>query len=341
MLSEFNAELGLETMFSRSDYQMKCVTAQHSALSTQHSAPNLLSTQHSALSTKLRVVHVTLGLDMGGLEKLLVELARHANRERFDLHFISLGTRGCLADEIQDQGWPVIPLEEPSGLRPGLVLRLAKLLRQWKADIVHTHDNRPLVYGALAARLAAARRVFHSQHGQNLGVTARQAFLLNRAASLTDRYVCVSRDSAAVAIRQGVPARKIHVICNGIDTRRFDYTGPVANGPLVTVARLSPEKDVQTFLHATALAVREQPSLVVEIAGDGPCMPVLRQLAGTLCLARHVRFLGQIQDVASVLARASVFVLPSFSEGISLTLLEAMAVVFPPWRRLLAATPRW
>ncbi len=151
----------------------------------------------------IRVVHVTQGLDMGGLEKLLVEFARHADRGRFDLHFVSLTTRGCIADEITAHGWPITALEEPEGLRPGMVLRLAKWFRRWGIDIVHTHDNKPLIYGALAARLARVSRVIHSQHGRSFGMKSRQSFLVNRAADLTNHFVCVSQDSACSPSNKG------------------------------------------------------------------------------------------------------------------------------------------
>src|SRR5437588_5772533 len=107
---------------------------------------------------RLRVAHVTLGLDMGGQEKLLVEFARHADRRRFELHIVSLGGRGVLADDIEALGWPVTTLNTPTGLHPGLVLRLAWLFRRWGADVVHTHDNRPHLYAPPAALLGGVRR---------------------------------------------------------------------------------------------------------------------------------------------------------------------------------------
>ena len=75
----------------------------------------------------LRVVHVTLGLELGGQEKLLVEFARHADRRRVDLHFVSLTGRGVLADDLEACGWPVTALDTPPGLRPTLVARLFRL----------------------------------------------------------------------------------------------------------------------------------------------------------------------------------------------------------------------
>lgn len=276
----------------------------------------------------LRIAHVTLGLDTGGLEKLLVEFARHADRTRFELRFVSLTSRGVLADDLEAAGWPVLALDEPSGLRPGLVPRLLRLFRRWETDVVHTHDDRPLVYGAPAARLARVPRVLHTRHGQSFH-TRRRTSLLRLAAALTDRFVCVSEDAAGLTIRQGVSPRKVTTIRNGVDVARFAYTGPSPEGPLVTVARLSPEKDIETLLRAAAIATRVRPSLRVEIAGDGPCGPRLRRLTGELGLTDRVHFLGAVRDVAAVLGRASLFVLPSRSEGISLTLLEAMARGLP------------
>ena len=103
---------------------------------------------------RIRVVHVSLQLDVGGMEKLLVEFARHADRNRFELRFVSMTTRGRIADEIAALGWPVIAMDESPGLRPAITLRLAQMFRSWKADVVHLHNGNPLIYGAPAARLA-------------------------------------------------------------------------------------------------------------------------------------------------------------------------------------------
>src|ERR1700681_4456742 len=95
-------------------------------------------------SRRIRIAHVTLGLDMGGQEKLLVEFARHADRDHFELFFVSLSTCGRLTADVEGHGWPVHALGEPDGLRPGMALRRARLFRRWKIDVVHTHDDRPL-----------------------------------------------------------------------------------------------------------------------------------------------------------------------------------------------------
>ena len=276
-----------------------------------------------------QIVHVALQLNMGGMEKLLVEFARHADRQRVALRFVSLGSRGVLADDIEACGWPVTALDEPPGLRPRLVLRLARLLRRWQTDVVHTHNTKPLLYGASAARLAGVSRVIHTRHGQRFQASRHENLMFRLVSGLTDRVICVSRDSARLSAAEGISNERIATVWNGIDVSRFAYLGPQSKGPVVMVGRLSPEKDVSTLLQAAAVAVREYPTFRLEIAGDGPCLADLRRRAIELGLTDHVAFLGEVRDIPGLLARASVFVLPSLTEGISLTLLEAMARGLP------------
>jgi glycosyltransferase involved in cell wall biosynthesis len=277
----------------------------------------------------LRVMHVVPQLDLGGMEQLVVELARHADRAHHRLHFVCLGPRGPLADDIESCGWPVTSLGQGTGLHLGSVLRLAGLFRRWRADVVHTHNNAPLLYATPAARLAGVAGVVHTRHGRSSRAGPRQTAAVRLVSYLADRVVCVSHDARELSARQGIARRKLATLWNGIDLTRFAYRGPEGGGPVVTVARQSPEKDTETLLRAAALVAREHRAFRLEVAGDGPCLPGLRRLADQTGLAGCVRFLGQVRDVPAVLARASLFVLPSLTEGISLTLLEAMARGLP------------
>jgi glycosyltransferase involved in cell wall biosynthesis len=286
-----------------------------------------------------RLAHLTLSLDMGGLEKLLVEFVRHADRKRFAPEVIVLGRRGLLADEIEACGVPVTALNQPEGLRPGLLLRLALLLRRRRIRILHTHDERPHIYGTVAAVLAGVPRVVHTRHSQGKTLSGRQRRVVAGLSRLVDRFVCVSKDSAARAVEAGVPRSKVALIWNGIDTERFRAAGPCADGPAVTVARLNPEKDVDNLIRATALVRRSDPTFRVEIAGDGPCLPDLQRRVAELELNESVTFLGLVRDVPGLLARAGLFVLPSLTEGISLTLLEAMACGLPVAATGVGGTP--
>jgi glycosyltransferase involved in cell wall biosynthesis len=215
-----------------------------------------------------------------------------------------------------------------SGFRLQGIRTLAQLIKKGGIDVVHSHDDRPLIHAAPAAVLAGAGLV-HTRHGQSIGLSRRQLRLISLGARLSGFFVCVSADSTRLAIEQGIAPNKLRTIWNGVDLDHYTYAGPVSGGPITCVARLSPEKGVDTLIRAAALAVRQNPLLRFQIAGDGICRPMLQQLIAELGLTRHVDLLGQVRDIKTLLDRASLFVLPSRSEGISLTLLEAMARGLP------------
>jgi glycosyltransferase involved in cell wall biosynthesis len=275
------------------------------------------------------VAHVAFSLQTGGMERLLVEFARRADRDRFRLHFFSLTDRGVPAEDIEHAGWPVYCLAKLPGFRWRAVRQLKDAFKQHGVRVVHTHNTGAMIYGALAARWAGVRAVIHTRHGQRFGARRRQTWTFAALSRLMDRIVGVSEDSARLCIREGVPPGRVRTIWNGIDLTRFAYTGSCPGGPAVLVARLVPAKDLPTLLQAAALVVRREPAFRLQVAGDGPCMPEARQTIQDLDLQDHVQLLGECRDVPAVLRQASLFVMSSRTEGISLTLLEAMACGLP------------
>ena len=289
----------------------------------------LFSRSPVAAAEPFGVAHLAFSLQTGGMERLLVEFARRADRQRFRLHFFSLTDRGTPGDDIEGCDWPVSCLAKRSGFRWGAVRRLAEAFRQHELHVVHTHNSGAMIYGALAAKLAGVRAVIHTRHGQRFGASRRQNWSFACISRLIDRIVGVSQDIAQQCLREGLPSGRVRTIWNGIDVTRFAYVGSSVGGPAVLVARLVPEKDLPTLLQAVALLVRREPAFRLQVAGDGPCMQETRQTIQRLKLNDHVQLLGECRDVPSVLRQASLFVLPSRTEGISLTLLEAMACGLP------------
>jgi sugar transferase (PEP-CTERM/EpsH1 system associated) len=275
------------------------------------------------------VVHVALTLRTGGLEKLLVQFARHHDRVRFVPVFIALRDAGPPAEEIRDQGCGVHVLGPPRG-KWHEVRRLTRLLGQLSPAVVHTHNVHPHFYGGIAARLAGVPAVVHTRHGVAFGDKGQGRRLFWLACRLADRVVSVSEDAARLSARDGgLRAGKGLKIWNGIDVQAFAFRGPAAGGDLVTVSRLEPVKDLATLLKALAIARRARPDLRLRVVGDGSERANLEGLARSLGLEEAVSFLGERRDVAEVLSTASAFVSSSTTEGVSLTLLEAMAVGLP------------
>jgi glycosyltransferase involved in cell wall biosynthesis len=279
--------------------------------------------------SRIRVIHVSLGLNMGGMEKVLAEFARHADRNRFDLEFICLTSKGEVARQIEELGWPVTALGISPGVKPAAFVQLVRLFRQAGANVVHTHNTKPLLYAVPAAHLAGVQQIIHTRHGQNYGITRRQHYLLDFMAVWADRVVSVSNNGTKLTLASMAPGERIVTIENGIDVSLFPVTIPKPGGPIVFVGRLSPEKDLATLLRSIAIAIEQEPAIRLHLAGAGACQTELKALSENLGISRHVEFLGQKNDVAEILAGASMFALSSITEGISLALLEAMSRGLP------------
>lgn len=282
----------------------------------------------STATRPLRVCHVSLTLKTGGLERILTDIARHHDSAQTVPAFLAIREVGRFADEIRRTGCPVTLLP-PAG-RIGQIRQMVRLFRDGRFDVVHTHNTYPHLYASLAARLAGVPVVVNTRHGQRAGHGWKSRTQFRWASRLVDRIIAVSDDAARLCVEaDGVAARKVTRIWNGIDLSDFSFTGPAAAPIAISVARLSAEKDFPTLLRAIALAIRDVPDLQLKLVGDGPERPKLEGLTRELGITSCVEFLGERTDVPNLLAQAGFFVSSSLTEGISLTLLEAMAVGLP------------
>jgi glycosyltransferase involved in cell wall biosynthesis len=300
----------------------------------------LLQPRSSAHRHPYRVAEVSTSLDRGGKERVIVELARRCDRDKLEVEVVSLGDRGVLGEELHAAGFTVHALNRPSGFSPSLICRLARLFRRNRIDVVHTHDDRAAVHGLPAAWMAGIKRRIHTQHHSQILYGGRSKIhLAARAGRLANTFVCVSRFGADLMRGEGIPAAALKVLPNGIDVKRFSFSGPDLHGPAMTVARLSPEKDLTSLLHAVARLTEEAPDFRLEIVGDGPSRAELSSLAHALGIEKYVAFLGDRSDVPELLGRARMFILSSKTEGLSLSLLEAMARGLPVVATRVGGTP--
>ena len=210
--------------------------------------------------------------------------------------------------------------------------RLVRRLRQLRPAILHTHNPGSHRVGVAARLLAGVPVLVHTKHGRNRP-DKRRAVVVNRwLARYSDQIVAVSEDASRVAVEiERIPPAKVRVIHNGIALREplppdaWDTRTPRA----ITVARLDPIKDQATLLRAARRIVDQCRDFRLDLVGDGPSRASLEEITAQLDLSRHVTFLGYRADVADLLKRPQIFLLSSVSEGISLTLLEAMATGLP------------
>lgn len=290
-----------------------------------------LSGQTSGNSVKkLRVCHVSMCLLTGGLERLLVEFGKNRDGERFETSFVALDGMGVPAEELRAQGHHVECVADVVTGKLARLRRLAHIFRDGQFDVVHTHNTLAHFYGAFAARLAGVPTVVNTQHGRGCGKSWKARLQFRMANRLTDRVVGVSEDAAELCRQDDTrSADRTIALWNGVDLDRFEYRGPSAEPVAISVARLSPEKDFATLLRATWILIKDRPDFRLKLVGDGAERQKLEQLAAELNLTDHVEFLGERSDVSKLLPQAGFFVSSSRTEGISLTLLEAMAVGLP------------
>lgn len=296
----------------------------------------------------LFVVHVIHHLVIGGMENGLVNLINHLPRERFRHAVICIEDFSDFRQRIERDDVEVYAMHRSKIGIWRLRWRLWRLLSQLKPDVVHTRNLSGLD-ALLPARLAGIKTL-HSEHGFDVddigGRATKKAWLRRLHAPLVGHYVTVSRDLRRLLSEEaGIAPARITQIYNGVDVARFCPSRPPrrdllptlwqAEGLFIvgTVGRVRPIKDQATLLRALAEVLQRRPNwharLRLVLVGDGPSLQPLRRLAADLGITNLVWFAGARHDVAALLQAMNLFVLPSLNEGISNTLLEAMATGLP------------
>jgi L-malate glycosyltransferase len=269
-------------------------------------------------------------LGPGGTERQLTELARSLDRSRFEVH-VACFHEGIRAAELRALDIPIVRFPIRSFLKPGVLLgawQLRQYIRRHRIQIVHTFDYPLNCFGVPVSRAAGAPIVISSQRAHRS--LTPPVYL--RVLRLTDRLVngiVVNSESVRRSMieQERLPASLLHLCYNGIDTTRFHPGGrdPLASLVIGVVCVLRPEKGLQTLLEAFAQALRQHPNIHLVIVGSGPELPQLQRLAQELGLNEHCQFQPATAEVAAWLQSINIFVLPSLSEALSNSLMEAMA----------------
>lgn len=290
--------------------------------------------QHSP-GEPIHVCHVVLSLEPGGLENGVVNVVNGLNPAEFRSSVCCVRRKGEFASRIRADV-PVATMGLKAGNDPRTVLRLAKLFRSTGVDIVHTRNAESSFYGTPAARLAGVPAVIHSEHGRELPESRRRAAVQRLLLRRVDAAFAVSEQLRTDLVRDlRLDESRFDVIHNGVDIRAFAPAGSCLDergsaGPLRigTVGRLVPVKNYALLVRVFSRLPHE-PRCQLVLVGDGPERASLERLAADLGVADRLEFLGHRDDVPTILRSLDVFVLPSLNEGMSNTLLEAMAAGLP------------
>ena len=290
---------------------------------------------------KIRVLHVLHQLAVGGAENGVVNIVNRMDSERFIPMIVTFVPGGKLRERVDESRVKVIEyLNKRLGNDWRLPVQLAKIFRKERPHIVHTHAWGTLCEGWIAVKLARVPVWIHGEHGtmEEKPFNRRiQRYLWRRA----DQVLAVSGVLAnRLATTMHFPRKHIRAIVNGVNLSQFQPGLAVESlraslklsrdtRIVGIVGRLEPVKDHATFLQAMAYVVARYSNVCALIIGDGSLNLSLQQQVEKLKLTQHVRFLGRRDDIPQLLNLMDVFVLSSRSEGMSNTILEAMATGLP------------
>ena len=284
----------------------------------------------------MRILQLLDSLHFGGAEQVVATLSIGLRARGHEVHIACLrdiGTQTVDYKRLLQYGVEVTALEKPPGVHPPTLTKLIRLLRQQKIDIVNTHNHLVHHYGLVAGRLTGAK-VVNTLHGiDTLNVQVLAAVLYCVCCMLSDKIVPVCSPARRELLRRyPMLANQVLVIENGIVMEPFLALPERSKGPTTvfgTVGRLAPVKDHRNLLEAFASLYPRHPECRLKVLGSGPLEEDLKIAARTLGIAEAVEFCGFSSNPAAFLKDVDVFVLPSKSEGMPLTLLEAMAAGLP------------
>ena len=296
------------------------------------------------------IVHIIYALSTGGLENGLVNIINRSPVDRYRHVIICLTTADAFEQRITTPDVTVIQLHKRDGYDFACYHALRRLLRELRPAIIHSRNMAALEAQLCSVGLAGVKRV-HGEHGREIndldGSNWKYLLLRKCMRLFVHRYIAVSKDLARWLVATvGVSAKNVRQIYNGVDHQCFapQTVKPLAllpapwqglDGIVVvgTVGRLTPVKDQQALLQAIARLRAENPELGARlrllIVGDGPLRTALQQSIESLSLHDVAWLAGDRKDVPDLLQAMDIFVLPSLGEGISNTVLEAMASGLP------------
>jgi glycosyltransferase involved in cell wall biosynthesis len=250
-----------------------------------------------------------------------------------------LSSIGPFGDAVRKRGIRVDLIGKRNGF-PGTVWRMSTYLQKIRPDVLHCHNFAGLPHAALAARLTGGIPVVMTKHGTPVPRAGIGGWLNRRLVRQT-RVVAVSSEVLAI-MKEWVPSgsHPVRMIANGLCTATYENLPsrlearsqlglPAGSFIVGIVARLTGLKGHDLLINVFARIVSKMPGAVLLIVGDGGGRPALRSQIQKLGLERQVLLMGARNDVPAILAAMDVFCLPSESEGMPMTVLEAMAAGLP------------
>lgn len=275
----------------------------------------------------------------GGTEHQFAEIASRLDQRKYNLIVACFSRTGEFLEKVTGADLPVVEFARSRWFSPSTArcaLGWMRFLRRERIELVHTFDLYTNLFAGPLARLVGVPLLLTSRRDTGTMFTPRRRWVLRRVFFRSDRIVANSEAARASLLREGVPARLIRVVLNGVDLERFCPNGNQLQARrkwgwgdedllIGAIGNLRPEKGHDILLKAVPEVIRQFPRAHFLIVGPGPLQPVLLRQVRTTGLEPYVAILGDCSEIPELLGALDIVVLPSTSESLPNVVLEAMS----------------
>jgi len=290
------------------------------------------------MKNKINVLQVTFGMGIGGMERVIQTICRGIDKYKYSIRVFCSHQKGDLAAELEKDGFEIIYPQNQTRLDRYLRARdIARVIRHYEIDIVHTHHTPSFIDSYFAAKITKVPVFINTDHCKKYPIPWRYGIAERTAAAFADRVVAVSNHTKNDLVQHvRIPSNKIDVIYNGIDfpktnglknmeTIRTEFG--IAKDEMIVgcVSRLDEQKGYPLFIDSAALILNENPKVKFMIVGGGIKEKELKSQANRLGIGDKIIFTGWRLDASRILKIFDVFLLTSIFEGMPIVLIEAMA----------------
>lgn len=288
------------------------------------------------MNSRRKICHLIWALEPGGAERQVISMAQWQKQRGNEVSVVCLTRKGLLAKELEAQGIAVTLIQKNPGMDFGIVPRLSRYLKRQEIQILHTHVPTAGLWGRLAAIFAPRCRVIVSEHSDMAIQDLKFRFINRVLQRRTDQFLAVSEKIRERMIEEGgISAGKIEVMRNGIAVNgiyseaqkteiRKKLNIPQQAVVIGSVGRLEPRKDYASFVSVCCKVLAARPQTYFILVGDGICRDSLEKQAAEFGMEKSFCFAGTQENSKEWIAAMDIFVLSSLTEGISISLLEAM-----------------
>jgi glycosyltransferase involved in cell wall biosynthesis len=287
----------------------------------------------------IKLLLVIPTLDRSGAEKQFTLLATHLPRDEFDVQAVALTRGGPYEAELREHGVPLALLHKRSRLDPICWWRLRRLVAQWQPDVIHSWLFAANAYTRFVAGKKPRPKVIVSERCVDTWKSGWQLWLDRRQAPRTERLIANSHAVADFYREHGFPAERIAVIPNGIEIPQVEANNrdcalaefhiPPGAKMVGYIGRLARQKRVKDLVWAMQLLKQLTDNVYFLIVGEGPEHDRLRRFAEHMGCDDLVRFAGHRDDTPQLMRLMNVLWLASDFEGMSNSIMEAMAAGVP------------